>query len=163
MPIVFSPKKGKVKAKKGVQFDAATLAELARDVSANEEVAEANWDLQPSYRSMNGRIVAVTLKITLTMTMPVWPAYTGRPQAEKDEWDRFYCALRHHEDGHHAIIRAEADKMLKALKAANPQNFTQVAQRETARLQKLSDKYDKDTVHGQSQDSPCGNTVIEVR
>lgn len=162
MALRFRPA-GSITAAAGHRFDDATLADVARSAAARGEVGRADFHFDMDYRTRNGQISRLDLIVNLSIEMPSWSEYPNRPQAEKDEWDRFHAALRHHENGHIAIFRREARTTYRRLRAeSTPERLNAVLDAETARIQGLSDDYDVDTDHGRTQNTPSGNTVIQV-
>lgn len=162
MALRFRPP-GRIDASVGHRFDEDTLAGVARSVGEEGEVAEARFHFDMRYRTRNGRVSRVDLTVSLSVTMPSWPARDERPEAEREEWDRFRCALRHHEDGHISLFRRESHTTYEKLAAeTDPGRLGPIVEEETRRIQGLSDAYDRRTDHGRSQDTPCGNTVIDV-
>lgn len=154
---------GRITAGTGHRFDEETLAEVATSVAERGEVGEASFDFDMRYRTRNARISRVDLTVTLTITMPAWAAYEDRPDPEKEEWDRFHCALRHHEDGHISLFRRESRTTYDKLVAeTDPDRLGPIVDDETRRIQGLSDAYDRRTDHGRTQDTPCGSTVIQA-
>lgn len=162
MALRFRPA-GRVNAAAGHRFDEETLAAVARSAARRGEVGHADFHFDTDYRTRNGRVSRLDLIVTLTIEMPTWSEYPNRPQSEKDEWDRFHSALRHHEDGHIAIFRREARTTYRRLRReTDPDRVHSVLDDETARVQGLSDDYDVDTDHGRTQNTPSGTTVIQV-
>jgi len=143
-------------------FDAETLEDVANMAADQDEVGEASFHLGLGFDHENGVLTRVDLTVTLSLGMPEWTQRDGRPQAEKDEWDRFYAALLEHEEGHLAIFRREADAAYEALEESTPGDINNELDRQKARIQQLSDAYDHRTGHGQTQGGAHGNTVITV-
>jgi predicted secreted Zn-dependent protease len=139
-----------------------TLAGVASNVTAQDEVGKARFVFGLSYDFANGLLTHVDLTLRLTIGMPVWVHRNSRPKAEQDEWDRFHRALRHHEDGHIAIFRAEAPDAYDHVAHSTPDTIHDVLDQQRARIQALSDAYDARTHHGLTQQTPDGNTVITV-
>jgi predicted secreted Zn-dependent protease len=159
MPLQFRPA-GEVSAVTGQRLDERTLLEVAQ--RASTEIAAASYETSFTYKTNAGRIASVDLTMTLRIEMPVWQNYGSRPKAEKDEWDRFYRALLHHEQGHIALYKREARMMLTHMSNASAQTIQAVHDREVARINQLSDAYDRQTDHGRRQNTPHGTTVISV-
>jgi predicted secreted Zn-dependent protease len=159
MPLQFRPA-GNVPATPTLRLNDATLRDLAQNNSGRELGAgtfetSLNWATNAA-----GRFARVDLTFTLAIEMPVWTRYSGRPEAERREWDRFYRALLEHERGHIAIFRREAKTTYARLLAATAATIGNVLEQETQRIQRLSDAYDSQTDHGRKQKSPHGNTII---
>lgn len=161
MALRFEPS-GTITAARGRRLRDETLADLARTVAAMGEVARAEFRYGMAYETANGRITDVDLTVRLSLEMPVWTRYPRRPKAEKDEWDRFYRALRYHEDGHISLYRREFTTAYRRLEASTPATIDAVLDQEVRRIRRLDADYDSDTDHGRSQDTPHGTTVIQV-
>lgn len=142
-------------------FEDETLADVAANTDADEP-ALAEFSFEMSFDHEANRITRVELTMWLTIAMPEWTNVSGRPQAEQDEWARFLRALRHHEDGHIAIFRREAQTTYNRLTAATAKTINRVLNTERARIQRLSDAYDHTTDHGRTQQTPHGTTIINV-
>ena len=155
---------GKVKPKIGHRFKEETLAEVAEKAVELDEAGSASWSIKYSIPSIRGnRIEKFTLILKLTMGMPVWPNYPKRPQKEKNEWDRFYKALRFHEDQHHAVCKRLAHIMhQKLLNEKKIKDFKRVFNSEQSKFELINKKFDEDVDHGMKQESPFGTTVIDV-
>ena len=154
---------GGITAGTGHTFDGATLRAVVNAMHGMDEVGHADFDLAMNFSTDGGeRVTNVDLTMRLTIDMPEWTKSAGRPAAERDEWNRFMRALRHHEDGHITICRREAPTTYQRLTRATASTINDVLDRERARIQALNDAYDTRTGHGTSQNTPDGNTVITV-
>lgn len=154
---------GAITAGTSHSFDGATLRDVVSAMSGLAEVGHADFDLAMSFSTDGGeRVTNVDLTMRLTIDMPVWTKVAGRPTAERNEWNRFMGALRHHEDGHIRICRTEAPRTYERLTRATASTINDVLDRERARIQALNDAYDTRTGHGTTQNTPNGNTVITV-
>jgi len=143
-------------------FTDATLGDLVDNANPNEEPGEATFAFAMNFAQVDNRITTVDLTMRLTIGMPEWPNAANRPDAERNEWNRFLRALRVHEDGHIAIFRREAPATYQKLLAATPGTINRELRSERARIQGLSDDYDTRTDHGRTQQTPHGTTVIVV-
>jgi predicted secreted Zn-dependent protease len=139
-----------------------TLADLVASMSRHNEPAEAKFEFELSFDHAAGRLTNVELTMWLTIAMPEWTEVGTRPQRERTEWSRFLRALRHHEDGHIDIFRAEAPTAMRALEAATPRTINSVLAAQKRRIQRLSNTYDTQTGHGTRQQTPDGTTIINV-
>jgi predicted secreted Zn-dependent protease len=154
---------GTVQASIGRRFNGKTLADVTNEIELCGEPGKTNWVLTwiPDEK-LEGQII-LDLILKVTMEMPFWINYSSRPKAEKDEWDRFYKALRYHEDAHHALAKREANTMYLTLrKEKTVANLRSVFQRELNRIQRSSDAFDLKVDHGRKQTSPYGNTIITI-
>jgi len=154
---------GTVHASLGHRFNGTTLTDVAKGAKLYREAASISWDLKLRYYEKGSQIINVDLTLIVTMKMPVWINYSSRPKPEKDEWNRFYKALRYHEDAHHALLKREANTAyLKLRDSKTAADLTRAHQSESDRLQKLNDEFDLKVGHGTRQASPYGNTVINI-
>jgi predicted secreted Zn-dependent protease len=160
MTLRFQPP-GAITAGVSRRFRERTLADIA-DASDADEAGSATFRFDLDFRHANGQLTRVDLTVRLRIGMPVWIHRNGRPAAERNEWDRFHRALRHHEDGHIDIFRAEAPASYERLLRATPGTINAVREEEESRIQALSDDYDHRTDHGRRQQTPHGTTVIQV-
>jgi predicted secreted Zn-dependent protease len=151
-------------ARIGHRFREQTLAEVAHRIATLPESARAGWKLDYRYETKsNGQLDNVDLNLTLTMEMPVWDNYRNRPKRERDEWDRFYRALRFHEDGHHNLCKREIETIYSKLSNAKTANdLKSIYDSELVRLQQENNDFDKRVNHGQRQQSPYGTTIINL-
>ena len=155
---------GEVTADVYIQLTEKTLAKVAEKAVELHEAGSASWNIKYSIPSIRGnRIEKFTLILKLTMKMPVWTNYTNRPKKEKNEWDRFYKALRFHEDQHHALCKRLARTMHQKLMNEKKLNdFKRVFNAEESKFQIFNDKFDVDVGHGTKQESPFDTTVINT-
>ncbi|MFO1049448.1 MAG: DUF922 domain-containing protein [Geminicoccaceae bacterium] len=138
------------------------MADLAQNM-AGQELGAATFETNLTWRSNSaGRLTQVDLTVALGIEMPVWARYSSRPEAERREWDRFYGVLLEHERGHIAIFRREFQTAYARLLTASAATAQGLLERETARIQGVSDQYDRQTDHGRRQNSVHGTTVIVV-
>ena len=155
---------GDVSAETDYRFQEKTLADVAVKITQLAEVGSASWNVNYSIPSIvNGRIRDFELTMELTMKMPIWTNYSTRPEKEKKEWDRFYKALRFHEDQHHELCKRLARMMHQKLQHEKSESsFIRVFNAELAKFQILNNKLDEGSGHGTKQDSPFGTTIINV-
>jgi predicted secreted Zn-dependent protease len=155
---------GTVTAEKGHRLQEKTLDDVAKKINQLTEAGSASWSVDYSIPSLeNNQIENFIITLSLTMKMPVWANYPNRPEKEKKEWDRFYKALRYHEDQHHELCKRLARMMnQKLLNEKNEKDFKRVFNTEFSKFQTLNDKLDEDSGHGTKQDSPFGPTVINI-
>jgi len=141
-------------------FTDATLSDLVDNADPNEEPGEAKFEFGMNFAQVDNRLTTVDLTVRLTIGMPEWPNGANRPEAERNEWNRFLRALRVHEDGHIDIFRREAPVTYQKLLAATPSTINRELRTEKTRIQGLSDQYDVSNDHGRTQQTPHGTTVI---
>jgi predicted secreted Zn-dependent protease len=162
MPLRIQPA-GAVPAATGHRLNHKNLRSLAEAISgfpaARASFGQPTWKLPPPRK---GRQAEVTLNVRLFLRMPVWTKRGERPKAERDEWDRFYRALRYHEDGHLDLFRREFTKSFERLKRVADDEIQDTLVEEVARIHQLNEQYEHDTDHGRTQQTPFGTTVINV-
>lgn len=161
MPLTIRPS-GTLTASVSHRFTERTLRGVSDRALTMREVGFASFGLGLDYRTSDGAISRVTLTLTLSLGLPVWAHYRGRPAPERAEWNRVLRAVGVHEDGHIDLFKREAPTTLTRLEAATPSTITSVLDTERQRIQDLSDAYDRRTGHGTTQRTPHGTTVINV-
>lgn len=164
MALNITPSNGAPRPERSHRFTERTLAEVAAAIETLDEAGKAGGTYR--YRNVrydaSGSVLSLDLDVQLVLRMPVWAHYAGRPQAERDEWDRFYHALCYHEDGHLRITRTEVAAMYQALLGATEDTLDAVFAEEEQRIKDEHDAYDDRTDHGLTQQTPHGTTVIQV-
>lgn len=127
----------------------------------------ATWRIDLRYESRREgaacRIVSLELKNQGSILMPRW---VEAGQARRDlgmQWDRYYAALKRHEDGHIATSTEFQTRVRQEVMSLAPQpcdKLPALVQQTYDRLHKLyTDKdaeYDRRTRHGLNQDAPRG-------
>ncbi|KAA0253902.1 DUF922 domain-containing protein [Acidobacteria bacterium ACD] len=153
---------GAVVANPGYVFGQATLSEVATALNQLGEAGHADWTYDMKWDTApTGGVSRVDLTVVLSMKLPTWTHWAGRPKAERDEWERFSKALRFHEDGHHALARRESRVMYDRLVLARTvRNLRTVYAAEKARIARENKAFDSRTGHGAKQTSPDGTTVL---
>jgi hypothetical protein len=161
MSLQFRPK-GHVQATPRLRLNDATLRDLAQN-NAGRELGRATFKPTYTHWPATGSFTRLELTFTLTIEMPVWTRYSGRPEAERREWDRFYRALLNHEQGHIVIFRREAETTYqRLLDDATADTIKKLLEQEVQRIVGVSDAYDNKTDHGRKQNSSHGTTIIVV-
>jgi Bacterial protein of unknown function (DUF922) len=126
-----------------------TLAEVADTIEAREEAGQCIWHPDLSWASDgNGTIARADVTCTITIELPEWDGYASAPKPDRDAWDAFLTALRHHEDGHVQIVHewfASSDDWLIGQTEGTVEDA--LAQL-NARAQFHSDEFDALTDHG---------------
>jgi predicted secreted Zn-dependent protease len=162
MPLRIQPA-GAVPAATGHRWahrDLRALAEAIRNIPAARASFDApTWVMPPPRR---GRTLEVRLNVRLRLRMPVWTRRASRPKPERDEWDRFYNALRSHEDGHFELYRRGFQRAFDRIRRVVPDEIQDTLDEEIERIRALNQQYDDDTDHGRTQQTPFGTTVINV-
>jgi predicted secreted Zn-dependent protease len=136
---------------------APTLAEVARLISEQPEAGKAEWWPHLDYRTAEGVVTEATVTVTTRILMPRWPEYTSAAPAPRQEWDRFWVALDHHERGHLALVHQYLDGLDHRLHGFSESDAQQAWADALAALAAASDSYDAQTDHGRND-----GTVIDV-
>jgi predicted secreted Zn-dependent protease len=136
---------------------APTLAEAARLIAEMDEAGRAEWWPHLDYDTEAGVLSAVTVTVPTRITMPRWPEYTSAAQACREEWDRFWVALDHHEQGHIALVRQHLDGLHRRLRGLPESEAAQAWEDALGALNQASESYDAQTDHGRNQ-----GTVIDA-
>jgi Bacterial protein of unknown function (DUF922) len=122
-----------------------TLTDVAAVIAQQGEAAKAEWFPPLAYDR------SATVTVRTKITMPRWPEYTSAPQAEKDEWDRFFAALQAHEEGHIDLVRQQLSGIDDQLAGLSSDQANSAWTAALQQLQDASDSYDTDTDHGRNQ------------
>ena len=136
---------------------APTLAEAARVIGEMDEAGRAEWWPDLRYETQDGVLTSVTVTVTTRITMPRWPEYTSAARPCREEWDRFWVALGHHEDGHITLVRQHLDGLHRNLRGRSEAEAQQAWSDALSGLATASQTYDAQTDHGRNQ-----GTVIDV-
>lgn len=139
------------------RFGNVTLAQIAESDMTTMGMTRGRYTLRPPGRSPEPR-----LRISITVSMPIWTGYRRANDAEKAEWDRFYAALLEHEVGHYQRFADAAQGMYDAIVEAPPEDMARVAESEWTAIMSNQQSYDSSTNHGVRQQTSHGTTVINV-
>jgi hypothetical protein len=129
-----------------------TLADVAAVIAQQDETDKdaPKAESFPHYQLADD-LSAATVTVRTKITMPRWPEYTSAPQAEKDEWDRFFAALQAHEEGHIDLVRQQLSGIDDQLAGLSSDQANSAWTAALQQLQDASDSYDTDTDHGRNQ------------
>jgi predicted secreted Zn-dependent protease len=108
-------------------IEASTLADVAAAIGGRSEAGHVGWGPALDFHQTDGRIDSVTISVSIDLQMPSWsPPSTMLPKA-RAEWDRWYSALRAHEQGHidlvHKVFDGLAARLLGKTVAVGQQLF----------------------------------------
>jgi predicted secreted Zn-dependent protease len=137
------------------------------------EDGRCTWRAKYEYDDVRRDGLALGLRVYLEVTieLPRWVGRDSAGKAEQREWDRYFAALRAHEQGHAAIARGGAkrthDRMERAptrkLKAIEIEEIGKWSGDGTllvpGKIHSKSDGYDKRTKHGRK---PPPGTMITI-
>ncbi len=142
-----------------VVFDvsAPTLTEAARLIAEMDEAGRAEWWPDLNYQTDGSVLTQVTVTVPTRITMPRWPEYTSAASACREEWDRFWVALDHHEQGHIELVRQHFDGLHRRLRGLSEDQAQQAWADANDALNRASEAYDAQNDQGRNQ-----GTVIDV-
>ncbi len=124
---------------------------------------QCTWRIQWDYTrgGAEGKCALEKLSLVLSaiIDMPRWTDRDSAPEPLKASWDRFYAALRVHEDGHKENGMRAANDLAKRLRALPPQKtcaeldqtIGELGKRIIAEYKMLDQSYDRATGHGVTQ------------
>jgi predicted secreted Zn-dependent protease len=151
MALKFRPE-GNIRPTPGLRLHEATLRDLLRN-RHRQKLGRTTFSItwKGPEPDAAGRFAWLDVTFTLGIAMPVWKSYPGRPEDEKREWDRLYCALLEHEHGHIAVIKREAKIAYERMRKATKHTINKVHKQETQRIDRAGDAYDRQTDGGRRQ------------
>jgi predicted secreted Zn-dependent protease len=138
--------------------DAGTLEEAAQQIEQREEAGETKWN--PTYKTTldeNGNVASATVDVEITVTLPKWPGATKLNKAARAEWERFFKALKAHEQRHVNLARQKLKDLAEKLVGKSPADAEESFQKAVDDLQKSSDDYDEISDHGRNE-----GTIIDT-
>jgi predicted secreted Zn-dependent protease len=135
----------------------ATLAAVAQAISQMDEAAKTEWFPAYTADTADGALINVAVTVRTKVTMPQWSGYDNATQAEKDEWDRFFIALRAHEQGHLDLVTSQLSGIDDRLAGHSTSDASATWTNALRELTSASNAYDASNDHGRSQ-----GTVISV-
>jgi predicted secreted Zn-dependent protease len=117
------------------------------------------WDYTRGGPEGKCALEKLSLVLSAIIDMPRWTNRDAAPEALKAGWDRFYAALRAHEDGHKDNGVRAANDLAQRLRALPPQKtcaeldqkISELGQRILAEYRMLDQSYDRATDHGATQ------------
>jgi predicted secreted Zn-dependent protease len=136
--------------------DGSTLTEVARHIELLPEAGKTHWHATYSVARWDGaNIGEASVDVTITVSMPHWPNSSSRPQAERDEWERFLGKLHEHEQGHIDLAVMYLQHADTLLNGQDEHTAAKQWQDNLDVLQQMSDQYDASNDHGRS----AGTTI----
>lgn len=120
------------------------------------------WRVRWEFRYQSGagscEIIASTVYLESTVTLPRWRDRERADSALIAEWDRYIGALRTHENGHRDIAYRAAGEIQRALRRVRgpacgmvSAEANRIAGAILQRHQRLNREYDEETRHGEAQ------------
>lgn len=124
-----------------------------------------NWAYQPIRDGSGCRVNAASVDLRLTYTLPRLAAAVELSPVVRESWERFYSALRYHEDGHAALAIEAANGLVRDIEAAPPARtcwelrsaVESAVQASLARHEEAQVGYDQQTRHGVAQGATFSN------
>jgi predicted secreted Zn-dependent protease len=137
--------------------DGSTLAAVSQAISQIDEAAKTQWFPAYTANMHDDTLTNVAVTVRTKVTMPQWSGYANASQPEKDEWDRFYAALRAHEQGHLDLVTSQLSGVDERLTGRSTSDASAAWSKALAKLNSASNDYDASNDHGRSQ-----GTVIDT-
>jgi predicted secreted Zn-dependent protease len=133
-----------------------TLEEVAQHIEQLAEAGQTKW--MPTYHAQEwdgATITRAQVDVQVLITMPHWVEYTTVSTAEQAEWDRFFEALRGHEQGHIELVNQYMENADTLLEGVDEHTAAHQWQSNLDALQAASDQYDLGNDHGRN----AGTTI----
>lgn len=129
----------------------STLEAVAETIAVMAEAAETEWF--PSYvTTLTDDVVSdAAVTVNSRVTMPQWEGYSRAMPVERGEWDRFFAALRMHEQGHLDLVVQRLSDVDTKLVGLSSQSAAVAWEATLEALAAASDAYDAATDHGRNQ------------
>ncbi len=146
---------GPTKKGEPISFSAENYRELYRQVSARAESEDPAGTHSSQIGAWkpdlddDGDVTTVTIPITLTTSLPEWPAKSKQPKEDQAKFDAWLASVTEHEKRHEQCYRTKfQEKKAQFLKGPDEDKLD-------AQLTELSDSVDKDQdVVDQNQPAP---------
>ena len=140
---------------------AGTLRDVVGLIAGRPEAGKCSWSIAYNYDSTgrNGKPVGLVVDASVTIELPVWDGRDSARAVERTEWDRFLGALSAHEDGHDTRTRTGIQELHDKLERTRTSQLPTVFSNEKARIQRVSNAYDRTTDHGR-RPAPGTNVTI---
>jgi predicted secreted Zn-dependent protease len=146
----------------------STLEQAANHLEARGYAGLTEYDPTIEFKTKGGVVSDATVSVPISKEMPSWSGYSKAPDAEKEEWDRFWNALDFHEEGHIQIIKEDATSgngyanahtlILEKTEDEAYETWKAIlSKEETAQT-----AFEAQNDHGRTQSSPHGTTIIDV-
>jgi len=133
------------------EVSGATLQDVASAMSGQPEAGKYEWFPTYSYNSDGSdgnNITSAEAKVVIKLTMPMWADQDSASPEAQAEWNRFWQALKDHEDGHARLVEQHLDGIEQQLIGKSPTDAATHWQNALNALQQASDDYDNSTNHG---------------
>ena len=130
-----------------------TLADVARAIEEQDEVAQAEWFPTYTYTTTGSRITTVRVIVPTIITMPRWRGYASAGETDRYEWDRFWFALDAHECGHLDLVKQHLGTIDERLVGVSTDDARRIWGDALGALRAASDAYDLETRCGRTQGS----------
>jgi predicted secreted Zn-dependent protease len=137
---------------KSYTVDVETLEEAAQQIDQREEAGITEWS--PTYKTNldeNGNVASATVDVEITVTLPKWPGATKLNKAARAEWERFFKAIKAHEQRHVNLVRQKLQSLAQKLVGKSPGDAEKTFQDAVDDLKKSSDDYDDISDHGRKE------------
>ena len=130
-----------------------TLADVHAAISTLPEAGSCDWSASSYDASWgdDGKVTEVEAVIRITVSMPAWVEADQAPQAAQDEWNRFWAALRDHEQGHIDIVTEKIAGVDVAMLDKTEAGAKQVWDAAFDEINKASKAYDDGNHNGQDE------------
>lgn len=129
-----------------------TLEDAARHIEQQPEAGQTHW--LPSYHVQEwdgNTIKRVQVDVYVEVKMPHWSGYDSATPAEREEWDRFYAALKVHEEHHIGLVRAYTENADVMMEGLDEHAAATKWQENLQALKQASDLYDAGNHNGQDE------------
>jgi hypothetical protein len=136
---------------------ASSLADVAAAIGGRSEAGHVGWQPAFDFHQTDGRIDSVTISVPIELQMPSWSPPSAMLPKARAEWDRWYAALRAHEQGHIDLVHQVFDGLAARILGATVRAGQTLFERAKASLAAKSRAYDARTGHGTRQ-----GTVMNV-
>jgi predicted secreted Zn-dependent protease len=130
-----------------------TLADVHAEISALPEAGSCDWSASSYDASWgdDGKVAEVTAVVRITVQMPAWVEEGQAPQEAQDEWQRFWRALRDHEQGHIDIVHARIAGVDERMIGEDEAGARRVWDAAFDEINAASKAYDDGNHHGQDE------------
>ncbi|HET8670240.1 MAG TPA: DUF922 domain-containing protein [Candidatus Saccharimonadales bacterium] len=140
-------------------IDGTTLETVAETISQMTEAATIEWFPRYDYETTGGVVSSAAVTVETRIKMPQWTGYSTATDVEQNEWDRFFAALRRHEQGHVELVVEHLSDVDELLTGKSIESAKQLWISALAALQTASRAYDQETDHGRKQGAIIDVTV----
>jgi predicted secreted Zn-dependent protease len=130
-----------------------TLADVHAEISALPEAGNCDWSASSYDASWgdDGNVTEVNAVIRITVQMPAWVEEGQAPQEAQAEWQRFWGALRDHEQGHIDIVHERIAGVDQRMVGETETGARQVWDAAFDEINTASKSYDDSNHNGQDE------------